>query len=140
MAAPNLSIEIKLNQTPTKAQLKSLYSANNWSSAKKIDQLYLALQNSHYLVLAYHQEQLIGLANAISDGHLVVYFPHLLVHPDYQKLGIGSRLTDVLLERYKDFHQKMLVADDKAVAFYKKKGFALAQNTSAMWIYEGGDH
>jgi predicted N-acetyltransferase YhbS len=136
----SIPIDIKINQTPTKEQLFDLYEANKWSSAKKIDSLYLALQNSHHLVAAYHQDKLVALANALSDGHLVVYFPHLLVHPDYQKMGIGGRLVDILLDKYKNLHQKMIVADDKAVDFYLQKGFEKAKNTSSMWIYEGGDH
>jgi GNAT superfamily N-acetyltransferase len=136
----SISIDIKFGQVPSKEQLLGLYQANRWSSAKKIDLLQQALENSHSLVVAYHKDKLVGLANTISDGFLVVYFPHLLVHPKYQKMGIGSKLVDALLDKYKDFHQKMLVADDKAVSFYQKKGFTLATNTSSMWIYEGGDH
>ena len=140
MNTDTINIEVKIGFVPEKEDLFELYTANEWSSAKKLDQLYLAMQNSDSLVVAYHNNPLIGLANAISDGHLVVYFPHMLIHPEYQRRGIGSRLMDVLLEKYKDFHQKMIVADDKAIEFYKSKGFILANNTSSMWIYEGGDH
>lgn len=140
MKTQNLHIEIKLDFVPTKEELFFLYSANKWSSAQKLEALQLAMQNSHSLVVAYHEDKLIGLGNAISDGSLVVYFPHLLVHPEYQKLGIGTKIMDVLLDKYKDFHQKMIVADDNAIGFYKDKGFVIAENTSSMWIYEGGDH
>ena len=140
MNTDTINIEVKIGFVPEKEDLFELYTANEWSSAKKLDQLYLAMQNSDSLVVAYHNNQLIGLANAISDGHLVVYFPHMLIHPEYQRRGIGSRLMHVLLEKYNDFHQKTIVADDKAIEFYKSKGFILANNTSSMWIYEGGDH
>jgi GNAT superfamily N-acetyltransferase len=33
----------------------------------------------------------VGLGNAISDGALVVYYPHMLVLPEYQGRGIGRR-------------------------------------------------
>jgi GNAT superfamily N-acetyltransferase len=135
-----INIEVKIGFVPSKEDLHQLYSANEWSSANKLEQLHLAMQHSDSLVVAYHDNQLVGLANAISDGYLVVYFPHMLIHPDYQRKGIGSRLMDVLLDKYKDFHQKMIVADDQAIEFYKSKGFRLANNTSSMWIYEGGDH
>ncbi|GAL03228.1 histone acetyltransferase HPA2 and related acetyltransferases [Photobacterium aphoticum] len=35
--------------------------------------------------------RLVGIGNAISDGHLVVYYPHMLVHPDVQGQGIAAR-------------------------------------------------
>jgi len=54
-----------------------LYRANDWSSADKPNELLGALRNSHSLVTARVGSKLIGLGNAISDGHLVVYYPHL---------------------------------------------------------------
>lgn len=45
-----------------------------------------------------------------------------------------------LLDRYKAFHQLMLVADGKAVYFYRHLGFHRAGKTEPMWIYGGCDH
>jgi ribosomal protein S18 acetylase RimI-like enzyme len=84
--------------------------------------------------------RLVGLGNAISDGHLVVYFPHLLVHPDFQRQGIGRSLMTALLERYRGFHQLMLVADGGAIDFYRGLGFERAGRTEPLWIYAGHDH
>jgi len=58
-----------------------LYRANEWSSAEKPDALHKALLASHSLITAWDGSKLVGLGNAISDGHLVVYYPHLLVCP-----------------------------------------------------------
>src|SRR5687768_4869860 len=66
----------------------ALYRANEWSSAQKPDLLQRALLASHSLVTAWDDVKLVGLGNAISDGHLVVYYPHLLVLPGYQGRGI----------------------------------------------------
>lgn len=68
----------------------SLYRANEWSSAEKPELLHKALLASHSLVIAWDGDKLVGLGNAISDGHLVVYYPHLLVLPEYQGRGIGT--------------------------------------------------
>ena len=81
-----------------------------------------------------------GLGNAISDGHLVVYYPHLLVLPAYQGRGIGAQMMKTLQSRYAGFHQHMLVADGQAVGFYQRMGFRKAGETEAMWIYSGSDH
>jgi GNAT superfamily N-acetyltransferase len=119
-------------------KIVSLYEANGWSSAKK-PELQLALLNFHYLVSAWDEERLIGIGNAISDGFLVVYYPHLLVHPDYQKQGIGKKILKRLKQRYEGFYQQILVAESTAIAFYEKCGFTRAGKTESMWIYEGGD-
>lgn len=117
-----------------------LYQANKWSSAQKPDLLYQALLNSHTLITAWDEGRLVGLGNAISDGHLVVYYPHLLVHPAYQGQGIGKRIVEKMQERYGKFHMQMLVADGKAIDFYEKCGFRRAGQTEPMWIYGGKEH
>ena len=122
------------------ASLLSLYRANAWSAADQPEQLGHAIANSDFVVSAWDRDELVGLGNALSDGHLVVYYPHLLVHPSYQGRGIGSQLVCLLKQRYEGFHQQVLVAEGKAIAFYEKCGFAQADLTRSMWIYQGDDH
>ncbi|GAA0191968.1 GNAT family N-acetyltransferase [Fulvivirga kasyanovii] len=117
-----------------------IYKANKWSSAEKPDELYKALTNSHSLISAWSNDKLVGIGNAISDGHLVVYYPHLLVHPDYQGQGIGQMIMAKMQEIYGGFHMQMLTADGKAIDFYKKVGFERAGATEPMWIYHGDEH
>lgn len=118
----------------------ALYRANDWSSAQKPELLHKALMGSHSLVTAWDEKILVGLGNAISDGHLVVYYPHLLVLPEYQGLGIGIRLMQTLMGHYQGFHQHMLVAVERALDCYRKCGFHRAGKTEPMWIYAGHDH
>ncbi|MDQ8200721.1 GNAT family N-acetyltransferase [Pelagicoccus enzymogenes] len=122
------------------AQVQALYRANHWSSAELPGTLVAALANSHSLVSAWKGETLVGLGNALSDGHLVVYYPHLLVLPEYQGQGIGSEIMKRLQARYAGFHMHILTADGEAVDFYHKLGFTRAGKTQPMWIYEGNDH
>jgi GNAT superfamily N-acetyltransferase len=121
-------------------EIIELYRANKWSSADKPTELYNALKNSHSLFSAWDEEKLVGIGNAISDGHLVVYYPHLLVHPDYQGKGIGQMIVEKMQEKYQSFHMQMLTADGKAIDFYKKVGFVRAGQTEPMWIYKGDEH
>ena len=121
-------------------EVVSLYKANGWSSGEKPELLLPALRESHSLATARLDGELIGLANAISDGHLVVYFPHMLVHPRHQRKGVGRALMQALLDRYKGFHQLMLTADGNAIAFYESMGFSRAGKTVPMWVYAGNEH
>lgn len=121
-------------------QVVALYRANDWSSANKPEQLLNALRHSHSLISAWDGERLVGLGNAISDGFLVVYYPHLIVLPEFQGNGVGTEILKRLRAKYEGFHQHMLVADGRAIDFYKKCGFERAGKTEPMWIYAGHDH
>lgn len=135
-----MPIQIKLNDALEQEEVLSLYTANSWSAAEKPLQLMAALRNSHTLVTARAGNRLVGLGNAISDGHLVVYYPHLLVHPDYQRQGVGKMMMQAMQATYSSFHQQMLTADGQALDFYRALGFERAGKTEPMWIYAGTDH
>ncbi len=121
-------------------EVLEIYKANEWSSASKPVELMAALRNSHGLVTARCEGKLVGIGNAISDGHLVVYFPHMLVHPVFQRQGVGRQMMAAMLKKYAGFHQQMLTADSKAIAFYESLGFARAGKTEPLWIYSGTEH
>lgn len=135
-----MHVALSLNDSIEPAEVIALYVANGWSAADKPAELMSALGNSHSLATARIDGRLVGLANAISDGHLVVYFPHMLVHPDRHRQGIGRLLMEAMLARYGAFHQLVLTADGDAVQFYEAMGFTRAGRTVPMWIYAGADH
>jgi N-acetylglutamate synthase-like GNAT family acetyltransferase len=70
---------------------------------------------------------LVGIGNAISDGYLVVYYPLILVHPNYQGNGIGQKMMHAL-------------QTPKQSNFIKKLGFERADQTVPMLIYSGMEH
>ena len=135
-----MDITISNSSKPGITEVIALYKVLKWSAAEKPELLYKALMNSHTLTTARDDGKLVGIGNAISDGHLVVYYPHLLVHPDYQGNGIGQMIMEEMFKTYKGFHMQMLTADGKAIDFYSKLGFEKAGDTVLMWIYEGDEH
>ena len=132
--------EVSIGDAITTEEVLDLYRSNGWSAAEKPVQLMAALKESHSLVTARVAGRLVGLGNAISDGHLVVYFPHMLVHPDFHRHGIGRAMMRALLRKYAAFHQMILTADGRAINFYRSLGFERAGKTEPMWIYKGGEH
>ena len=135
-----MDIQISLTDIIKDDEVLAIYKANQWSSVEKPAQLLSALRNSHSLVTARISGKLVGIGNAISDGHLVVYYPHMLVHPEYQRNGIGKKMIGAMQKKYSNFHQQMLTADGNAIEFYKAAGFVKAGETQSMWIYSGNEH
>jgi GNAT superfamily N-acetyltransferase len=134
------NIEFKLDKRLDISKVIDLYSILNWSAAKKPEELKIALENSDTVITAWDKDKLVGLGNAISDKALVVYYPHLAVHPDYQKQGIGKAIIQRMKKIYGKLHQQQIVADATAINFYKKCGFVESGNCKALWIYKGTDH
>ena len=135
-----MDIKIELNGEIEEAEIVELYRANEWSSAEKPEQLLPALRNSHTLVTARADGKLVGVGNAISDGYLVVYYPHMLVHPSNHGCGIGRKMMEAMQSVYSGFHQQMLTADGEAIEFYTALGFERAGKTEPMWVYAGTEH
>jgi len=135
-----MELELSLEDNFESDEVIELYKANGWSSAEKPEKLIPALKNSDALVTARISGKLVGIGNAISDGSLVVYYPHMLVHPEHKGKGIGRSMMELLQKRYESFHQQMLTADFEAVEFYKSLGFERAGKTVPMWIYAGNEH
>ena len=110
-----MDINIELNGHIDEAEIIELYHANGWSAANKPEQLISALRNSHTLVTARASGELVGVGNAISDGYLVVYYPHMLVHPSAHGNGVGRKMMEAMQSVYSGFHQQMLTADGEAI-------------------------
>ena len=123
-----------------RAEVLRLYRSVQWSAARKPERLMRALRRSHSVVTAWVRGSLVGLGNALSDGNLVVYYPHMLVLPEFQGRGIGRELMKRLMKRYRGFHQHILIAEATAVSFYRKCGFKRAGKTDSMWVFKGKEH
>lgn len=123
--------------TPDRGAVLELYRSCEWSAAERPDELMSALDNSHALITAWLGERLVGLVNSISDGALVVYYPHLLVMPEARGQGIASELMRRMRAKYDGFHQQMLVSYEAAAPVYEKAGFSRAPGVVPFWIYTG---
>ncbi len=57
------------------------------------------IRHRSILIPGLDRERRVGLANAISDGFLVVYYSHVVVHQDYHRRGAGRGLMSRLMKR-----------------------------------------
>jgi ribosomal protein S18 acetylase RimI-like enzyme len=89
-----------------------------------------AFANSSLVCLAFDSTRLIGASRALTDWeyHATIY--DVVVHPDYQRRGIGRRMMRELMQRLKVW-RIMLVADDGVKSFYRRIGFGDYQDVMA---------
>jgi ribosomal protein S18 acetylase RimI-like enzyme len=90
-----------------------------------VEQLYIAISNSWHIVSVYHDQKLIGFGRIISDGIYQSFICDVMVHPDYQNQGIGTKIIKNLVEECQKagLHVVQLFCAKGKQDFYKKLGF-----------------
>lgn len=116
------------------ADLQKLFLSVEWSSGHYPDKLVRAMENFETVYTAWDDQKLIGLICAMDDGIMTAYVHYLLVHPDYQHLGIGRQLVEQIKNTYQDYLRIVLVAYNDEMGFYQSCGFQKAENASPMFI------
>lgn len=66
-----------------------------WKTDEKATEI--ALSNSLFSVVAMEEKSVAGIARIIGDGGLYFYIQDLIIHPEFQKRGLGRRLMDELM-------------------------------------------
>lgn len=113
-----------------KEDILSLYNNVGWSSyTKDIDILMKSIENSLKVTSVWDENLLVGLIRVVGDGYSIIYIQDILVLKKYQNKGIGKRLVDNILDKYKNVRQKVLLTDkdNKTISFYKKEGFSMSE-------------
>jgi ribosomal protein S18 acetylase RimI-like enzyme len=113
--------------------LRDLFLSVIWGSGRNPERLQCAIRNSDRVYSAWDGDRLVGLVNAFSDGALTAYIHYLLVHPEYQRQGIGKQLLTLMLDHYRNFHRMVLVSESDTIDFYRKCGFVVGEKAFPMY-------
>ncbi len=104
-----------------------LFNTTGWNDAycfsiKEIEQ---SIRNVWYSVSAYHGSQMVGTGSIISDGIHHALIVNMIVHPDFQNRGIGTKILDLLVTKCKKHRIRdiQLFAAENKFPFYRKYGF-----------------
>lgn len=112
---------------PEPAAYHALFETTGWNeeygaSPEELDQ---ANRASWLVVSAWEDDDLVGFGRVVSDGvlHAMVY--DLIVRPDRQGTGIGSRLLDRLVRscRSAGIRDVQLFCAKGKRGFYERRGF-----------------
>ncbi|ANE43133.1 GNAT family N-acetyltransferase [Deinococcus puniceus] len=104
----------------TPAQLGGFFEG--WPTPPSPETLHRMLCGSYRIALAMENEQVVGFAQAISDGVLTAFIPSLEVRPEWRGQGLGSRLMDTLLDQLAHLYAVDLCCDDNLIPFYERLG------------------
>jgi aralkylamine N-acetyltransferase len=111
--------------------VQSIVDAIGWPK-REIYQLELAFGKSSHKAFAFLNDRLVGLVRTTDDGVNIAVICDLMVHPDFQGMGIGSRLLHEMLEACSHFRFLNLTAAEGKDGFYIKQGWR-RQRSSFLW-------
>ena len=126
----NYSLKRDLNKVDW-SDVADIFRAVSWGDRDELN-LKNAFEKSHEVVFAYENKGMIGFGRVISDGEYYAAIYDLIVHPEHQKKGVGSKILKDLISRCPGMIFINLTATLDHIDFYKKNGFVL-QN-SAMFL------
>lgn len=122
----NRKSDIDLNQ------LRDLFEASAfWAKERSVEDLEIAIANSEPVITVRDKERLIGFARAISDGIYRATIWDVVIHPDYQRTGLGSKLVETVLShpRMRRVERTYLMTTHQQ-RFYEKIGFQTNSTTT----------
>lgn len=130
-----VEIHYSWNKIFEKKDIEELFLSVNWESGKYPERITKALKNSSKVVSAWDGNKLVGLVRALDDGDVCAFIHYLLVNPTYQGHHIGDTLMKMLMEQYKDYlYVKIMPSNPDTIPFYRKYGFEIYNNYSAMEV------
>lgn len=112
---------------PTLEEYKYLCESVGWTNYMNFDVVETSLMNSIYCITVKDNEQIFGMGRIVGDGAIYFYIQDIVVHPDYQKRGIGHKIMNLLVEYLNtnapDKAFVGLFASEDKEPFYEKYNF-----------------
>ena len=116
-------------------EIKNLYQNVGWTNyLERTEILEEAYANSLCVIGAYDSDRLVGIIRAVGDGQTIVFVQDIIVLPEYQRKGIGTKLLKAVMDKYHDVYQMELLTDNtvKTKAFYRSVGFTASDDVGCV--------
>lgn len=123
----NESSFIYKEELPIINDFGELFITTGWNEKYKFskEELENSLKKSWYFISVYDNTKLIGFGRVISDGIYHALIADMIIHPEYQRKGIGGSLLEKIMDKCKHHNIRdiqLFAAKDK-YEFYEKYNF-----------------
>lgn len=119
-------IDIRIYEEYNEQEILDLYKSVRWDAyTSEPEKLRRGFENSLLIFGAYDRERLVGILRTVGDGQTVVLIQDILIYPEYQRKGIGTKLVDMVVKHFDGVRQIQLLTDNthKTLSFYHSLGF-----------------
>lgn len=116
-------------------EIANLYRSVGWTNyLERVDILQQAYANSLCVLGAYDSEKLVGIIRAVGDGQTIVFVQDIIVLPEYQRKGIGTKMMKAVIDKYHGVYQMELLTDntEKTKEFYHSVGFTASDEMNCV--------
>jgi ribosomal protein S18 acetylase RimI-like enzyme len=113
-------------------QLQHLFQLTaHWAGDRRLEDLAIALENSHPTISVWDGDRMIGFARATSDGIYRAVIWDVVIHPDYQGAGLGRKLVQTVLSHPNLCRvERIYLMTTHQQTFYEKIGFKCNSTTT----------
>jgi len=135
-----VEIEIKVESLTDADELSVLYSSVGWTAYTQDPELLLeAIRRSTLVVTARNDGELIGIARCLTDSVSIWYLQDIIVHPGYQRSGIGTALFRECLAPFSAVRRRVLLTDAEPYqrAFYESLGLVGVSDRPELRVFLG---
>ncbi|BAQ62221.1 acetyltransferase (GNAT) family [Geminocystis sp. NIES-3708] len=117
-------------------QLLELYKNTAfWAQNRTLEDVKIAVINSNPVVSIWDNQRLIGSGRATSDGVYRATIWDVVIHPDYQGYGLGSKLVETLISHpHLSRVERVYLTTTHQQKFYQRIGFT-ENLTTTMVLY-----
>jgi ribosomal protein S18 acetylase RimI-like enzyme len=123
------NIEFKIGVRPNTSEIIKLYDSSGiirpTNDSDRISKMY---KNSNLIITAWLNNQLVGIARALTDFCYACYLSDLAVNSEYQKEGIGKQLINITKKEIGPQTTLILLSAPLAMEYYPKIGFDTIKN------------
>jgi len=100
---------------------------------KKPHELKFAFSNSLYKCFVLEGQRLIGVGRVVGDGVDTAYLCDIVVHPEFQRRGLGREITLKLMDLSAGHKKVILYANPGVEPLYEKLGFRRMKTAMAIF-------
>jgi ribosomal protein S18 acetylase RimI-like enzyme len=129
-----------IDRVPSPEEYLALRLSAGWHALPK-PAVKTGLHNSLYAVCAVSEERVVGCGRISGDGGIYFYIQDLIVRPNFQRRGLGTRLMDRLMAYVHQHAQNGafigLMAAPGLAGFYERFGFSVyPEDSPGMLIWK----
>ena len=119
---------LSFSERPIKGtELMMLYKNAGWWAERKENDIENMLKQD-ISIGVWIDDNLIGFARAVSDGKFRAYIEDVVIHNEFQKAGIGTKLVSKLLDELSHIDVISLFCGEELISFYEKNNFKFSKS------------